>query len=204
MMGQIFLEIQTVTSGESLFSQYGLRCDTWPHAVEFPILFSELILMMTKLVFGLTILVVLTGCASTPLATESTPQKAEVHFIDLPSFDRNLGGSLAAQLPQVSVAFYDHIAPSALPARLQIWMAAVETGGGTVKVVPPKSSVTAKGPLLLISAISALWSASKTVQEVSARAQFRAAQAYDAQIMLRTDEQGQTLVDRVVFTQRSK
>ena len=152
----------------------------------------------------LCLIVALSGCQSTPMAPMAALPRAELKFIDLPSFDRDLTGSLSAPLPSVSVAFYDRITPSALPERLQTWMAAVEAGGGAVKVVPAPSSVTAKNPLMLISAISALWSASKLVKEASAKAQFRAAQAYDAQILLKADDQGQSLVDRVVFTQRQK
>ena len=145
----------------------------------------------------------LVACESNPsIVQSSAPPKAELQFVDLQNFDHALAGSLSAALPKVDVAFYDRVTPSALPERLQHWMASVEAGGGTVKVVPPKSSVTAKNPFLLISAISALWSASKMAKEMSTNAQFRAARSYDAQIILKADERGDSVVDRVVFIQR--
>ena len=147
----------------------------------------------------------LAACAS-PAADPGGPAapKEELRFIDLQSFDRELSGSLGAPLPTVKVSFYDHIAPSALPERLQQWMASVQAGGGTVKVTPPKSSVTAKNPFLLISAASTLWTASKMAKEASVNAQFQKAQGYDAEILLKVDENGATVVDQVVFAQRKK
>lgn len=158
-----------------------------------------------KLLFTAALALTLVACESNPgQAQSAAPPKAEIAFVDLQGFDRDLSGSLGAPLPKVDVAFYDRIVPSALPERLQHWMASVESGGGTVKVVPPKSSVTAKSPFLLLSAISSLWSASKMAKEVSAKAQFKAAQAYDAEIILKQDEKGESVVDKVVFTQRKK
>jgi hypothetical protein len=156
-----------------------------------------------KLVFVWVAAMALAACESNPpMAQSSVPPKAELQFVDLQNFDHALAGSLSAALPKVDVAFYDRVTPSALPERLQHWMASVEAGGGTVKVVPPKSSVTAKSPFLLISAISALWSASKMAKEMSTNAQFKAARSYDAQIILKVDARGDSVVDRVVFIQR--
>jgi hypothetical protein len=151
------------------------------------------------------LLCALAGCESNPdLPVSAAPARAELNFVDLQGFDRDLAGSLSAPLPKVEVAFYDRVTPSALPERLQHWMASVEAGGGSVKVVPPKSSVTAKSPFLLISAISTLWTASKMVKEVSAQSRFKAAQSFDAEIILKADDKGESVVDKVVFTQRKK
>ena len=145
------------------------------------------------------------ACASSATEPEvPVAPKEELRFIDLQSFDRELSGSLAAPLPMVKVSFYDHIVPSALPERLQQWMASVEAGGGTVKVTPPKSSVTAKNPFLIISAVSTLWTASKMAKEAAVKAQFQKAQSYDAEILLKVDDKGETVVDQVVFAQRKK
>ena len=147
----------------------------------------------------------LTACESNPAqTTRPTAAKAEHQFIDLAGFDRDLSASLSAPLPRVEVAFYDRITPSAVPERLQHWMAAVELGGGSVEVVPPKSSVTAKSPFLIVSLMSSLWSASKVVKDLSMKAQFKSAQAFNAQIILKADDKGELVVDKVVFLQRKK
>lgn len=156
-----------------------------------------------KHVLMLVLAITLAACDSNPIQpAAATPPKPELQFVDLQGFDKDLAGSLAAPLPKVDVAFVDRIVPSAMPDRLQQWMASVEAGGGKVKLVPPKSTVTAKNPLMLLSAASTLWSASKMAREMAVKAQFSAARAYDAEIQLKTDERGDTVVDRVVFIKR--
>lgn len=151
----------------------------------------------------LTLATALSACATdSAKGTESQAPRSTLEFVDYQGFDSELAKSLGAPLPQVDVAFYDRITPSALPPRLQQWMAAVEAGGGTVKVVPPANGFSAKGPLMLLGAVSSLWSVSKTVEEVATRAQFRAARAYNAEILLKADGQGGLIVDKVVFRQR--
>lgn len=148
----------------------------------------------------------LVGCADYPHNPDGSKAQpaAQMQFVDLQSFDRNLAASLSAPLPSVDVAFYDRIAPSALPERLQKWMASVEAGGGNVKIIPPPPTVTAKSPFLLISAVTSLWTANKMAKEAAAAAQFRFAHAYNAQVQLKVDDKGDTVVDKVVFTQRKK
>lgn len=148
----------------------------------------------------------LTGCAdlSQSHETRSVAPQAQLQFVDLQGFDRDLAASLGAPLPLVNVAFYDRVVPSALPDRLQKWMASVEAGGGSVKIVAPATTVSSRSPLMLISAASALWTANKMVKEAAAAAHLRSAHAYDAQVQLKIDDKGDTVVDKVVFTQRAK
>ena len=158
-----------------------------------------------QLVVVLALAFLLVACDTNPTQAVSTePAKAELQFVDMQGFDRDLATSMSATLPKIEVAFYDRITPSALPERLQHWMASVQAGGGSVKVVPPKSTVTAKNPFLLISAISTLWSASKMLKDISTQAQFQNAQDFDAEIILKADDKGESLVDRVVFIHRTK
>ena len=163
---------------------------------------------MRILTTGLLVLVLaLAGCATESQnlgVTEARPVQSQLQFVDFPGFDRDLSSSLAAPLPMVAVSFYDRVTASAMPLRLQQWMASVEAGGGSVNVVPPKSTVSARSPMLVIGAISALYSASKMAKEMSSDAQFLAARAYDAEIILKADDKGDAVVDRVVFKQRKK
>ena len=147
----------------------------------------------------------LTACVSSPMESATTsPPKAELHFVDLQGFDRELAASLAAPLPTVNVAFYDRVTPSDLPPRLQRWMASVEAGGGVVTVIPPKSTIAAKSPLLLLGVITSLWTASKMAREMASKTQRDVAKVYDANILLKTDDKGDAVVDKVVFVQRKK
>ena len=161
--------------------------------------------MTSKIVIGALLALTLSACGIDPTQPASSgPPKPELQFVDLQSFDRNLTQSLQAPLPRVDVAFYDKVSPSTMPERLQPWMAAVEAGGGSVKVVPPKPALTSRSPFLLISAISSIWSASKMAKELALKAQYKTAQVFDAEIQLKLDEKGESVVDKVVFVLRKK
>lgn len=151
----------------------------------------------------LCLAICLSACNTMPVAQEpAETAQAELRFVDLQKFDRELYTSLSKPLPKVEVAFYNEVTPNTLPDRLQQWMAAVESGGGTVKIIPPKSSIQAKNPFMLFSLASTLWTASKTVKEMSNNSRFNKAQAYDALIQLKTDDKGSSVVDKVVFIKK--
>lgn len=161
--------------------------------------------MKRSLLALFALLLSLGGCETSPnVSREPATPKAELQFVDLPGFDASLTSSLTAQLPQVGVGFYDRVTPSAIPERLQVWLAAVESGGGTIKVTPPKAAVNTRSPLLLLSALSSLWTASKMASELRARQQFQVAQSYDAELLLKLDDKGGTVVDKIIFSQRQR
>ena len=141
--------------------------------------------------------VLLAGCAAPASKVEARPQ---LQYLDLPSFDEQISASLRS-LPRVEVTFHDKVSPSKLPERLQRWLSAVETNGGKVAVIPPPTTVAAKNPLMLVSAVSTLWSAHKMAKEAMEAEALRAAGKYDAELQLGA-EGGELVVSRVVFTQR--
>jgi hypothetical protein len=159
-----------------------------------------------RLLFLGTLLAALSACETRPSAPDGTPiaPKQQLSFLDTQGFDQELSGSLSALLPKVNVGFYDKVSPNSLPERLQAWLSAVEAGGGKVNVVKPKAEITAKSPFMLLSLASSLWTASKAAKEVSARAHFLPAQQYDADLILKLDDSGQTVVDAVIFTARAR
>jgi hypothetical protein len=157
-----------------------------------------------RLTWVLALSLCLLACGTGPSPLPTTPPQAQLQFVDLQGFDRDLAGSLSAPLPRVEVAFYDRIVPSAMPERLQHWMAAVEAGGGKVSIVPAKSTLTPKNPFLIVSALSSLWTASKVMREASTEARFKTAQSFDAEIILKQDVQGESVVDKLVFVQRKR
>jgi hypothetical protein len=153
----------------------------------------------------LILTLVVSGCSHQPQqGAGKAAASAELRFVDLQKFDRELHASLSSPLPQVEVAFFNSVTPNQIPERLQNWMSAVEDGGGAVRVIPPPSDLKPKDPFLLLSLVSTLWSASKAAKEMSTGAFFKSAHKYDAQIQLKTDAQGVSVVDKIIFVQRNK
>ena len=153
----------------------------------------------------LTTMLAIAGCESMPTrGAIAVVPKAEIQFIDFQGFDKDIAAALAAPLPTVNVGFHDKVTVSALPSRVQAWIAAIDAGNGAVTVVHPKPSVTSKSPILLMGLISSLWTASQTAKEMAAKAQYNAAHSYDANIVLKLDDKGESVVDKVVFVLRKK
>lgn len=126
--------------------------------------------------------------------------KAEISFIDFQGFDRDLNASLAAPLPKVDVVFLDNVSPNSIPERMQVWLAAVEAGGGKVQITEPKPDIVAKDPFLIIGLFNAAWHASSLAKSAAVKAQHAPAKAFDAQIVLKKNDAGNSVMDRVVFT----
>ncbi len=142
------------------------------------------------------------ACQTMPeQAATAQPPQPRIDFLDLQLFDRQLGRSLGAPLNTVEVAFLDRTSPNRIPERMQLWMAAVEDGGGHVKVTPPPAPFGTRSPVMLIGAIASLWSASKAVSEMAQKAQYERARRYNAEVVLKL-EQGETVIDRIVFSHR--
>lgn len=146
--------------------------------------------------------VLLAGCVATTPDAPAQPPRAELQFIDVPAFDRDLGASLGGALPRVEVGFSDRVVPSSLPTRLQRWLESVDRSGGKVALVDPPTTVAAKSPFMIIGAISALWGAQKTAREVSDELNLRSAGRYNAQLRLKYDARGDVVVDKLVFVKR--
>ncbi len=161
--------------------------------------------VISKFAVGLLLVASLSACETNPAtpAAASAP-KPELQFVDLQAFDADLSSSLTTQMPRVEVVFFDRVSPSAMPPRLQTWLSSVESGGGKIKITPPKSDITAKDPFLLLSLASSLWSASKLAKEAATKYQYSSAHAYDAEVVLKDDGSGQSVVDHIVFAKRSQ
>jgi hypothetical protein len=160
--------------------------------------------LIKYLASGLLLVVSLCACETNPVTSEAnTAAKPDIQFVDLQGFDTDLSHALVTQLPRVEVNFYDRVSPSAMPGRLQTWLSSVEAGGGKVKVTPPKSDISAKDPFLLLSLASSLWSASKAAKEAASKSQFVPAHAYDAELVLKDDGNGHSVIDHVVFAKRA-
>lgn len=142
----------------------------------------------------------LTACQTLP-EQAAQPPRPRIDFLDLQVFDRELSRSMGAPLNTVEVGFLDRTSPNRIPERLQLWMAAVEDGGGQVRVTPPPVPFGARSPVMLIGAIASLWSASKAVSEMAQKAQYERAKSYNAEVILKLDR-GETVIDRIVFSHK--
>ncbi len=156
----------------------------------------------TLTLFFVVLVALVTACANPAVSTVQA--KPQLEFIDLDGFDHSLNASLRANLPTVDVAVLNATTATSIPPRLQAWLQSVESGGGKVTVTPPKSSVAPKSPLLLLSLVSGIWNTTRATKAIATYDLHKSANKYDAELLLKVDDKGERLIDRIIFTERKK
>lgn len=156
----------------------------------------------TFTLLAISLVVFITACANT--TTSAVEVKPDLEFIDLDGFDQSLNASLRANLPVVDVTVVNATTATSIPPRIQTWLQSVESGGGKVTVTPPKSTIAAKNPLLLFSLVSGIWNATRATKAINSHDLHKSANKYDAELLLKIDDKGERLIDKIVFTERKK
>ena len=132
-----------------------------------------------------------------------TASPQDVRFEDAPRFDRVLQTSLLASLDQVKVTdFAPGTTPRTLPPRLERWLYAIQTSGGTVDHfpeppldAPPNAELDITALLaVMIPLVIRVW------QEAADYLRYRPATQYDAVVYSRPSD---NQVTRVVFFKRN-
>jgi hypothetical protein len=160
--------------------------------------------MKTHLLFGmLSTSLALVACNTTPVNSSDpiTPQ-AQVSFIDISKFDRELASSVGSPLEAVDVVFYDRVGPNNMPERLQKWLSAVEKNGGVVRVVPPPNEIAPRDPLALISLVGSLFTVIKNLAVINSDKVFETVKGRDAAIALERNASGELVVAKLQFIKR--
>jgi hypothetical protein len=152
--------------------------------------------------WAVALVALITACANPSASTAEA--KSHLEFIDLDGFDHSLNASLTAKLPVVDVAVMNATTATSIPPRIQTWLQSVESGGGKVTVTPPKSTVAAKNPLLLLSLISGIWNTTRATKAINAHDLHKSANKYDSELLLKIDDKGERLIDKIIFTERKK
>src|SRR5450830_382740 len=169
--------------------------------------FSMLMSLKGRFIICSMVTLGVVACTTSPLESQDTqadtPLQTKLQFVDLQQFDKDLSHSLSKAAPSVEIDFYGKVSPNSLPERLQPWMAAVEANGGRVKVASAESTVTTRSPLLLIGALTSLWSAAKIGAEISGKQDYKKAKGYNATIYIKTAPDGEAVVDKVMLTQQA-
>jgi hypothetical protein len=162
--------------------------------------------IMKPYFFAVTLAVTwaLSACTSTQINNKEviSPQ-AQVSFIDISKFDRELASSVDSPLESVDVVFYDRVGPNNMPERLQKWLSAVEKNGGVVRVVPPPNELAPRDPLALISLMGNLFNVIKNMTAINTDKVFETVKGRDAAIALERNATGELVVAKLQFTKRT-
>ena len=158
-----------------------------------------------KKIIPLVLVIFCVACSSTSVSVlEKAKPSANLGFIDIEKFDRDLAASFDEPLDSVDVVFYDKTSPNAIPQRMQKWISATERTGGKVTIQPPPNEVVPKNPVALLGLFGSLFSGAKAVLDMRADARLEKSKGHDAVIYLERNSQGEVVVGKVKFTKQPK
>jgi hypothetical protein len=174
-------------------------------------IFNTLVPLPSKV--GISIIAMaISGCETIPSAPSSAGfnpsssaalmHERDLRFVDAPPFDSKLSRSLRSSETAVEISFYDEVSPSQLPSRLQKWLGSVERNGGQILVEPPPNEPVPRSPAMLISLVGSLFNAIKVAREAMSEKLFDSTQDRDAILMLKRNNKGDVIVEKIVFRKR--
>ena len=134
----------------------------------------------------------------TPNVSSKTTKKLQ--FLDMTKFDSDMRVSIASNVDEVEVDFYDKVSPNKTPERLQKWLTAVENNGGTINIEPPPNEMVPKSPFALISLLGTLWTQITKITDYLDNKNEYAVKNRNATITLERNPQGEVVITKVVFS----
>ncbi|MDD2776346.1 MAG: hypothetical protein PHU06_10345 [Gallionella sp.] len=123
------------------------------------------------------------------------PEK--VTFLDSRIFDIELFKYLDAGKESVEISIAGHISLSAIPPRLDRWIAKSAEGGGKVEILPMPAT-----RMLIFSLISMAFSSMGIWEKFREESAYEKAKKYDVKIFYKKDSTGDTLVEKIVMNKR--
>lgn len=147
---------------------------------------------MRQTLFFFTILLIMTGCAT----SLTTPESEDVVFIDTETFDKSLSNQMSEGIDSIEVASASSFKMDEIPERLSKWLNKVVDYKGTLDV-DPKPEKQAQSIDWLITALPTVYAI--VYDYVGEKMMYSPAKYYDATIFYNPNT---LLVEKVVFTQK--
>lgn len=136
----------------------------------------------------------------TAAAPASAAGPVAIPFNDMQGFDKELSRSLKNNPDKVTVVIEDRIPLKDMPNRVDKWLAAVDNGGGKVKITSDVPEPKTRALPVIGIAISAF----QFFKEQAKEAQYDAAKSYDATVYYKRDANGDRIVDRIEMSRRNR
>jgi hypothetical protein len=125
-------------------------------------------------------------------------KKASLTFMDSKLFDGKLAKELDSGKDVIEVEISGRMPLNNIPSRIDRWLI-VSADEGTVETLPSPPKVHSKGIFLLAPMVFSAFGYFKNMQEEK---MYDTAKRYDTKIYYRTDENGDSLIDKIVLVKR--
>ncbi|MDD4963028.1 MAG: hypothetical protein PHI11_03805 [Gallionella sp.] len=127
-----------------------------------------------------------------------TQKKSTLTFMDSKLFDGKLARELEAGNDVVEIEVSGRIPLNNIPARIDRWLV-TSADEGTVETLPSPPNAHTKGVFVLIPMVFSAFGYLKNMREEK---MYDTAKQYDTKIYYRKEENGESLIDKIVLVKR--
>lgn len=131
-------------------------------------------------------------------AVPSAPKKATLTFMDSKLFDAKLAKELESGKDEVQIEVSGRIPLNNIPSRIDRWLV-TSADEGTVETLPSPPKTHTKGIFVLAPMVFSAISYFKNMNEEK---MYGTAKQYDTKIYYRKEENGESLIDKIVLVKR--
>jgi len=124
-------------------------------------------------------------------------QSSSFDYLNSESFDNQISGAMNRADADIQVTFLNPFFPDNPPERIDAWLTEIKGTGGQIKTVP------AEGERDIISLVIALYSVYETIKpHLEDYFTYSPAKNYNATLLYRHNNDGETIIEKMVFTHR--
>ncbi|HDN26215.1 MAG TPA: hypothetical protein ENG03_03800 [Thioploca sp.] len=152
----------------------------------------------------LTLSLSLSACLSTggsPIKNLNTPtiQSSSLDYLNSESFDNKLSNAMKRADAEIQVSVLNPFFPDNMPERIDAWLTVIKETDGKIETAPAESEKN----IDIISIVINLYSVWTTLKDtIEYYLTYSPAKKYNATLLYRRNNEGKTIIEKVVFTYR--
>jgi len=137
--------------------------------------------------------------------TKHTPK--HLQFIDTDMFDKQLSTAMSNQHYEIQISMLTPFSTNNVPQKLDTWLTVISDFGGEVNVEPVETEMPEDGEKtgtkrsFIVPIALALFSMYKDYRN---QQKYEAAENYNATVFYKQNEQGEAIVEKIVFSHKEK
>lgn len=132
-------------------------------------------------------------------STQHTPK--HLQFVDTSTFDKQLSRAMLNKHYEIEISMLTPFSTNNVPKKLDTWLTVIGDSGGEVKVEPVEEENAEKTRNFIVPIVLGLVSMYKEYRD---QEKYEPAKNYNATVFYKKNEQGEAIVDKIVFFHREK
>ena len=156
--------------------------------------------LLTKMLFLASITLSLIGCLPPddpyPNYKDPHPPIITQEYSGSKYFDSTLSENMTKEPSKIEITISTPFPPNNIPRKLDAWLTFIEKNGGKVTEEPAEGE---RDITIVVAALVQLYTLYEKIRKV---ALYAPARNYNAKLLIKKDESGDSMVSKIVFTHR--